>query len=404
MKTSYFFKLIAIVLFVVSCNEKPLEPGKYRINGTVIGLDNGEFYLSNYPNPVDTIKIKNGKFQIEKELKDIVNQISLLKDVSKRGITEENNLSLFVEPSIMTLNLNYEDFSKSKLEGSKTQNDRYRLDEIRNDIASNYKEEQEYFESIIQKYRERSSSGASAEELEAIKYEDNEAREKLAPMWAKQSEATLKFIKENPKSFISVHSLLYQLGNMKYNEAKALLDQFNPEFLKTDFGTRLVNEIGNMQKGVPGALAGNFDTIDINGNPIKLEDFKGKYLLIDFWASWCVPCRKGNPHLISLFKKYNPKGLEIIGVSDDDRAKDKWRKAVEKDQIGIWYQILRGTKTIDGKPDFNDKSTDISNKYNISSLPTKILVGPDGVIIGRYGGGGGTDEDMDKDLLEIFKN
>ena len=142
MKTSNFFKLIAIVLFVVSCNDKPLDPGKYRINGTVIGLDNGEFYLSNYPNPVDTIKIKNGKFQIEKELKDIVNQISLLKDVSKRGITKENNLSLFVEPSIMTLNLNYEDFSKSKLEGSKTQNDRYRLDEIRNDIASNYKEEQ----------------------------------------------------------------------------------------------------------------------------------------------------------------------------------------------------------------------------------------------------------------------
>ena len=153
-----------------------------------------------------------------------------------------------------------------------------------------------------------------------------------------------------------------------------------------------------------GKIFPSIELTDINGEKLDLDNFNEQTIVINWWAVWCVPCRKGNPHLISLFKKYNPKGLEIIGVSDDDRAKDKWRKAVEKDQIGIWYQILRGTKTIDGKPDFNDKSTDISNKYNISSLPTKILVGPDGVIIGRYGGGGGTDEDMDKDLLEIFKN
>lgn len=221
-------------------------------------------------------------------------------------------------------------------------------------------------------------------------------------MWKKQGDAALQFIKDNPKSYVSVQSLMFQLRDLQYDEAKAIVNQFNPEHLKIGMGQRLVAELENMKKGVPGAMAGNFDTVDINGNPLKLADFKGKYLLIDFWASWCVPCRKGNPHLIQLYKKYNPKGLEILGVSDDDRAHDKWRKAVKKDQIGIWHHVLRGVKLKDGRPDFNDKSTDISEGYNISTLPTKILVDPDGVIIGRYGSGGGNDADMDRDLAALF--
>ncbi|MBD0833379.1 TlpA family protein disulfide reductase, partial [Aestuariibaculum sediminum] len=135
---------------------------------------------------------------------------------------------------------------------------------------------------------------------------------------------------------------------------------------------------------------------------LKLADFKGKYLLIDFWASWCVPCRKGNPHLISLYHKYHSKGLEILGVSDDDRAHDKWKNAVEKDGIGIWHHVLRGLEYKEGTYQRINKDKDISDAYNIHSLPTKILVDPNGVIVGRYGGGGGTDDDMDKDLAEIF--
>ncbi|MNE72996.1 Thiol-disulfide oxidoreductase ResA [compost metagenome] len=122
-------------------------------------------------------------------------------------------------------------------------------------------------------------------------------------------------------------------------------------------------------------------------------------MLLDFWASWCAPCRKGNPHLISLYSKYKDKGLEIIGISDDDSNLAAWKKAVEQDKIGIWKHVLRGLKrTSKGY----DKSEDISEPYAIHSLPTKILVDKNGVIIGRYGGGGENDEAMDKKLAEIF--
>ena len=123
--------------------------------------------------------------------------------------------------------------------------------------------------------------------------------------------------------------------------------------------------------------------------------------MIDFWASWCVPCRKGNPHLLQLYSKYKKKGFEIIGVSDDDSNHAAWRKAVEQDKIGVWKHVLRGLKKMENGR--YDKSEDKSEAYGIHTLPSKILVGPDGVIIGRYASGAGTDADLDAKLKDVFK-
>ena len=123
--------------------------------------------------------------------------------------------------------------------------------------------------------------------------------------------------------------------------------------------------------------------------------------MVDFWASWCGPCRKGNPHLLSLYSKYKDKGLEIIGVASDDSDPEAWRKAVAKDQIGVWKHILSGLRRLPNGT--YDKSEDIGDQFGIHTLPTKILIDPKGVIIGRYGGGGENDEAMDKKMEEIFK-
>ncbi|UMB62212.1 TlpA family protein disulfide reductase [Lutibacter sp. A80] len=125
---------------------------------------------------------------------------------------------------------------------------------------------------------------------------------------------------------------------------------------------------------------------------------------MDFWASWCVPCRKGNPHLLDIYAKYKSKGLEILGVSDDDRNPNAWRKAVKDDEIGVWRHVLRGIKVDRSNGMYKVLDDGVSRDYNISSLPTKILVGPDGIIIGRYNGGKDDDDKMDKKLIEIFEN
>ena len=132
-----------------------------------------------------------------------------------------------------------------------------------------------------------------------------------------------------------------------------------------------------------GDIIPDIDLPDTKGNVISLSSLRGSLVLVDFWASWCVPCRKGNPHLLKLYAEYKPKGLEILGVSDDDKAEDKWKKAVEKDGIGVWKHILRGLQYKEGTYERINIDQDVSEGYNIHSLPTKILVDPNGIIVAR---------------------
>ncbi|MDN3596969.1 TlpA family protein disulfide reductase [Zunongwangia endophytica] len=162
-------------------------------------------------------------------------------------------------------------------------------------------------------------------------------------------------------------------------------------------------QIDDKSKGIVGATAENFSKVDIDGKPLKLEDFKGQYVLLDFWASWCIPCRKGNPHLLKIYDNYNDKGFEIIGVSDDDRNPDAWLKAVKKDRIGVWRHILRGMEVDTTSGGFKIVNQGITEGYNISSLPTKILVDPDGKIVGRYDGSKADEEALDKKLADLYE-
>jgi thiol-disulfide isomerase/thioredoxin len=107
-------------------------------------------------------------------------------------------------------------------------------------------------------------------------------------------------------------------------------------------GKEIAKEIDQLRSGSPGSIAKDFSATDLNGRKFTLSDLKGKYILIDFWASWCVPCRKSMPHVKELYARYKDKGLEIIGVSDDDNNQAAWKKAVDKDGTGIWHNVLRG--------------------------------------------------------------
>ncbi len=404
MKNSNYIVLLLLATLMVSCkNNKPLPDGAYRITGTVAGLTNGEFYLSNYPNPADTITIKDGKFEFQGKIDGSVKGIYLVKDLSERRMNLKTQLSLYVEPTTMTLKLNYNDFSKSKLTGSKTQDSRYQLDSIQAQIKQKYKPLLDKFTASRKEYQKAAAAGASEETLKALSYAENDIKDKLSPYYKESREANIKFVKEHPNSYISLTLLRSLTSRLKYEEAKEMYDKIPAEYTQTKMGKKIFKDIENLKKGVPGAPAGDFHTVDIHGDSIQLADFRGKYLIIDFWASWCVPCRKSNPHLIKLYKKYHPKGLEILGVSDDDSNPAAWRKAVKEDGIGIWHHVLRGAKM--NKKTHRLTYGGIGSGYNIHFLPTKILVNPKGIVIARYVGGG---EDVaakiDKKMAEIFDN
>lgn len=401
MKHLSIIRIAILSMLLSAFGFKTSAQGKSHIDGTITGLSNGKIYVY-LSKGIVPIEVKNGKFQIENQLDTPVLYLNLMKNSDMTSRDEKAFLSVFAEPGIQTLKLDYSDFRKGILKGSKTQQDVYRYDAITEKINLKYKKELDHFEAISKKYLAAVAAKKSEAEIEAIKYEDNDARTLLEPMNKEIEEATLKFIKENSQSYYSLFLFRFYLRNLKYNEAKSIFDGLNPKYKDLKEAKEIAAEIENMKKGIAGAPAGPFNTKDINGNPLKLEDFKGKYVLIDFWASWCVPCRKGNPHLLKLYSEYQPKGLEILGVSDDDRDHDKWKKAVEKDGIGVWRHVLRGLQYKEGSHERINIDQDISEGYNISTLPTKILVDPNGIIVARYDGSEEDDKKMDQDLAAIF--
>lgn len=141
--------------------------------------------------------------------------------------------------------------------------------------------------------------------------------------------------------------------------------------------------------GVPvGNVAPEIALPTLKGNVVKLSDFKGKYVIVDFWASWCGDCRRETPGLIELYKEYNPKGVEFLGVSFDDSA-EKMQAAIDKYQIP-WTQVTELKAW---------KQTEINKAYEIKWIPSFYLICPEGKVKAFAT----NVEDLKKSLAEIIK-
>ena len=129
-----------------------------------------------------------------------------------------------------------------------------------------------------------------------------------------------------------------------------------------------------MKKRCRGKPAPLFEKADINGNLVRLSDFKGKYVLLDFWASWCEPCRQMTPRIRELYRQYHPKGLEVISIAWDWKA-ELWKEAVVKDSLEEWHNV-QGWDERNG--------LFLRDAYSIPNIPVWILIDPQGMIAGRF--------------------
>ncbi|WP_143305986.1 TlpA disulfide reductase family protein [Chitinophaga vietnamensis] len=376
----------------------------FTINGNIKGLNSKFIYMS-YPTGsmnyrTDSAAVNNGKFIFKGTLSQPT-QARLYVDKQKAMYGEGEMLTVFIEPAVMTLKGENAHFDQLQLTGSASQLEQNELDKARQPVEVKLKPLSAAYSKAGKAYRDAIKAKKSEAELNKLKEAADQIKEQMEPYYEQMEKIDKAFIDQHPASYVAANLLRWRVSSMPLQEGESYYAKMPPALQQSLDGMDIRKELDGLKMGSPGSEAHGFTKTDINGNTIHLSDFQGKYVLLDFWASWCGPCRKGNPHLKSLYAKYKDKGLEIIGVSDDDSKPEAWKKAVEQDGIGIWKHVLRGldwNKRQAGVPN----PEDISDYYGIHSLPTKILIDPKGVIIGRYGGGGEDDEAMDKKFSSLF--
>ena len=332
---------------------------------------------TNDENITDSAKIKNGQFVFyEKVTTPKLINLWIVFDLKKgEKYPRVDGTSFFMEPGVINITAQ-DSFHFVKVSGSKSQKDF----ELINKMKEPFYQKRVLLGNEYTKYEEAKDS------LNMRRIGDEIGQVESAT----KEEVYLKFLKEHPKSMVGLYALRRYAGSeISAKKVEPLFDELKPELKNSKNGKRLKEEIEIAKKTGIGVYAMGFTQNDTLGKPVSLSSFKGKYVLLDFWASWCTPCRAENPNLVKAFNQYKDKNFTVISVSLDRPGKQQaWLNAIHKD--GLWWTNLSDLKYFDNA---------VAKLYGISAIPQNLLIDPQGKIIAKNLKG----EKLNKKLEEVLK-
>ena len=340
--------------------------GNYTISGSIKNAEGKKVYLysgDRMSMRQDSTVVSNGTFTFKGTMdKPFESGRIIVGPLDYRSNPVMWEMAL--EPTQITLQGDYNNPDEAVINGGKTQDE---LNAMNRELA--------VFVKPLRQLNDEMYKGGDRDSL----------TKQMEPLRKQYAEYASKFYRERTGSYFATRYLMMDMSRMSYDELKAAWDALDPKVQKYgDSAGEIAKELAVLAKVRPGSPAPDFTATDINGKQFTMSSLRGKVVIIDFWASWCGPCRKSNPHMRELYAKFHDRGLDFVFVSDDDSAPDKWRKAVEQDQlIGDGYHhVLRGLKWDRSKGmEGMDHTNDISDKYAIHFLPTKYLIDKKGNIV-----------------------
>lgn len=363
MKFSYY--LLLSLLGFSACQT---QTNQATVQGKVTNMKEGEIYFirSSDEQHIDTVKVKDGQFKLVLEAKEpTVYMINFGPNQQPAFVIIENG------PTQIT----------------------YTLDSL-NSIHVEGGTEQKLYNGFISDCKPVFASMDSLGQLAVVNEENvavlQELQKEFFRLDAIIKEKQLNFIRKNNSSvagtFVAVNYLNEKMDKT-VNDAEQIYSMLDARAKQTFYGKRIEALIKQLKGTSVGQPAPDFTLNDANGRALALSSMKGKVVLVDFWASWCGPCRGENPNVVAAYKKYHPKGLEILGVSLDDQ-KDKWMSAVEKDGL-TWNHVS----------DLQGWNSPVAALYGVQSIPANFLVDRDGKIIAKDLRG----EALEQTLSEVFR-
>ncbi len=346
-----------ITLLIISCNT---NSDTFKIIGEAPGFDDGTEILVyqvndiNQPQVIDTLEVNAEKFEGVYPKSDLLS-INYLTVSNTSG-----NVLYFPENTDLKATIYKDSIYASHFTGS-SQNDAYK-EFSKTMLRFNSKKQKN-----IEKFRKAKAEqdGILVQELQ------NENR----AIAEEEADYKIQFVNENSNSLFSIMLLTEMVNRKEINtvEANEIIKNLSPKIAASTSAKTLTALIKSMKKADVGSVAPDFSAPTPTGETLSLKEAMGEYTIIDFWASWCKPCRRENPNVVKVYNKYHDKGLNIIGVSLDKASqKDRWLKAIEVDKL-TWSQVsnLKGWKD------------PIAVQYNVRGIPATFLIDKEGTIIAK---------------------
>ncbi len=330
------------------------QPKTFKIEGKLTGIENGKVYLQNIrdgrPNPVDTADITAGAFKFEGKV-DSPELYFVIVDGHQMPVV------LFAENGKISIEGSVDSLDKATVSGSKSHDLFKKFNDEMPDAKRSMAIRDEYMQA--QMSQDQAKMTALGDEMNSI-IENQQAYMK-------------KFVFDNVANPVGAFMGLNVASMLEFSELDSLvklLEVKQPNHIYVQDLKKAIEPMKAHQQSLEavkeGKVAPAFSLVTTDGKEVSLESFKGKYVLVDFWASWCQPCRQENPNVVAAYKAFNSKGFEVLSVSVD-RDEEAWKNAIKEDGLS-WTQV-------------RDAENKVAELYAIQQIPTTFLLDQQGVII-----------------------